>query len=531
MTASWPTAIRVCVVHRRPSQHEVVDRENYCFCRGKIPPIPQAMLVATPIRHAAAAAILLAGGGAWAFSEGWLPAGVAAIATGLVIGPGVLVGIVSACGHVDALWPPGAPQKDHSISPARAARIVGLAVLATVDEWTDIVAMISLRRAGEHAFANASLAVLVLSSICGGFFGAAAARSARRGDCWGLPWGLLGFSPIIEAVADARRGLESVGSGTVKIFEAQVESAPQLLLQSFYLYTHAATPQRDSRTTVLFSAAISLVSLALQFASYPASRAGQSNFPLAAPELRVHRSAFAARLAYLLSDTALRVLALCFFGGAMPHAVAWGALALYLVAHATLTWMTLEPVVGQRLSALILSLFGWPSRLCVRAAAQYFHAALSPQRGPLLNVRLRRAHRRRCARRPSLAGDPWRHCCRRRRQADGAGMVRAARARRHRPQKRRGGSGGSECRLRQHIKKGPETKAGILAGIIPFRAPVWCQWWCLVRQRGRCVVPCALVAWAGRARGAYAPVLPLSLVHAPYTPRQTGVSKSHTIQL
>ena len=194
---------------------------------------------------------------------------------------------------------------------------MGLACLALSDEVTDVLSLITFYRNGAWPFFKASLTILIVSSLLGGFFGFAAGEGRKGshsvGPCWGTVLGLFGLSPIVEAVADLRGGEETRYSGLVKIFEAQGESAPQFMLQLCYLTVTTWRAAWDSSRVVVLSAAVSFVTLALGFATYPNSPAG-SNGVVRIPLRDGHRGTkvvLVSFLFYFASDLALRAAAVC----------------------------------------------------------------------------------------------------------------------------------------------------------------------------------------------------------------------------
>ena len=224
-----------------------------------------------------------------------------------------------------------------------------LALLATLDEVTDVFALLKFREQGAWPFFWASIVILVMASASGGFLGMLATSpnyrsdpSYRSGVCLGITFGMLGLSPIVEAINDLREGQETGASGAVKIFEAQFESASQFILQLLYITVDTWRGAWETSRIVVYSCGISFFSLALQFATYAQSPAGIESTVKMTLRSGTHSKVLTVGfLFYFASDLTLRALAVCVLGYA-AEGWAWIVAVVYLATH-VLTIEILKP--------------------------------------------------------------------------------------------------------------------------------------------------------------------------------------------
>ena len=158
--------------------------------------------------------------------------------------------------------------------------------------------------------------------------------------------GFIGLSPIVEAAADLDGGEETPASGVVKVFEAAVESAGQFNLQLFYLTVITWRVAWETSSIVVISAAISYVSLAIQFATYHATPAGGNR--VLGIRMNSHsgtKQATTGYLFYFASDLALRSAAVSVLGYASQQ-YAWWIAGAYLLVNAVIACVTMQFVGG-----------------------------------------------------------------------------------------------------------------------------------------------------------------------------------------
>ena len=115
---------------------------------------------------------------------------------------------------------------------------------------------------------------------------------------------------------DVYEGEETESSGFVKIFEAIAESASQSMLQLFFLTVTTWRKAWTETPVVVVSAAISVLSLSFQFATYPTTTGGRDSgfLFMMADEYRGRKVTTVGLLFYFASDIGLRALALSVFG-------------------------------------------------------------------------------------------------------------------------------------------------------------------------------------------------------------------------
>ena len=273
---------------------------------------------------------------------------------GLTLGPGALLLLATAAEKLDEACPPDGARDDR-MTCLKASKTLGLGGLAVVDEVTDVLACITFYKAGQWGFFHGSLGLLIFSSLVGGLFGGAAAGFRQRNGCVGFVLGLVGLSPIVEALQDVRDGKETDNSGMVKVFEAMAESAPQFMLQLFYLTVTGWRAAWTSSRVVVLSAFVSFATLALQFATVFNSPVGEG-FKMRS-EMRGRKAVTVALLFYFAADLGLRALALSVFGYA-AEGYLWPALALYVGGHAYLACKLGENEVATVMNAIGSPLVG-----------------------------------------------------------------------------------------------------------------------------------------------------------------------------
>ena len=103
----------------------------------------------------------------------WLTADLVAGTGGLVLGPATVVALASAGQLLDERKAAATDQGDGPCGFRRwfwQVKVMGLACLALSDEVTDVLSLITFYRNGAWPFFKASLTILIVSSLLGGFF-------------------------------------------------------------------------------------------------------------------------------------------------------------------------------------------------------------------------------------------------------------------------------------------------------------------------------------------------------------------------